>query len=352
MQRSKRRSAKRETLIARCLRSPSWSLIGALLLCFGLGAQGADTTANSTQLPATLPSDVAGWIARVQQAALERSYTGTFVVTTDGGASTGSRIWHAYKGGEHIERIEALDGPKRTIFRRNGQMRTFLHASHTAVTEPLSSNTPFSDAVPALANKLDLLYRAELQGRQRVAGHDADVVLLQPRDDLRFGYRLWSEQHSGLVLRLQTVQADGRVREQASFLQLDLAPVSLAALSRAMDDMVGYRAQAIVPERSVREAEQTWALSEPVRGFSLQGCRASQAQPHTMQCSYSDGLASVSLFFEPVNSNNPSPVVARWSAGATQALARTLDATTRLTAVGEVPPATLVLFAERLVRMR
>ena len=342
-------------MAARGVAAPVCCLVGALLLSVGAGAQTAANTGAAANIVAAspLPSDAAGWIARVQKAALERSYTGTFVVTTDSGVSAGSRIWHACQNDQHIERIEALDGPPRTIFRRNGQMRTFLHASHTAVTEPLGSTAPFSSATPALASKLDLLYRAVRQGRERVAGHTADVVLLQPRDELRFGYRLWSEQRTGLVLRLQTVQTDGRVREQASFLQLDLdAPVSLEALERAMDDMSGYRALASAPERSMRDAEQTWTLRAPVEGFAPQGCRAPQARPHTMQCSYSDGLASVSLFFEPADASGSPPVVARWSAGATQALARRLDATTWLTAVGEVPPNTLVLFAERLVRVR
>lgn len=348
------RSAERRRPGARCARALAWCVAGALLLSAGAhGADRADLAAGPALPTTPLPSDVAGWIARVQQAALERSYTGTFVVTTDSGASIGSRIWHACQGEQHIERIETLDGPPRTIFRRNGQMRTFLHGTHTAVMESLGSTAPFSSAVPALASKLDLLYRAVQQGSGRVAGHEADVVLLQPRDDLRFGYRLWSERRSGLVLRMQTVQADGRVREQASFLQLDLdAPVSLAALSRAMDDLSGYRALAVVPERTVQDAERSWVLREPVPGFALQGCRVPQVRPQTMQCNYSDGLASVSLFFEPTPAGKTVPVVARWSAGATQALARPLDATTWLTAVGEVPAATLVLFAERLVRAR
>ena len=178
------------------------------------------------------------------------------------------------------------------------------------------------------------------------------MVLLRPRDALRYGYRVWSERRSGLVLRLQTVQADGRVREQASFLQLDLdAPVSLTELARAMDDLEGYRALTPAPQRKLQDAERAWTLRESVPGFALQGCRAPQAQPRTMQCSYSDGLASVSLFIEPVR---PGTAVAgaRWSAGATQALARPLDADTWLTAVGEVPLDTLVLFADRLVRAR
>ena len=197
-------------LAAQCANAPAWA------------AGAVDAGAPSSSAAAQLPTDVAGWIARVQRAALERSYVGTFVVTTDAGATSGSRIWHACEGDQHMERIEALDGPARTIFRRNGEMRTFFHASRTVVTEPLRRSTPFSGAVPSLADQLDTLYRAERLGRQRVAGRDADVVWLRPRDALRFGYRIWSEQGSGLVLRLQTVQADGHVREQASFLQLEL----------------------------------------------------------------------------------------------------------------------------------
>lgn len=347
MPRLRLRSAERRRSAPRRTRGAALCLAGALFLSAGAFAADSEPPAEA------LPTDVAGWIARFQRAALERNYTGTFVVTTDSGTSSGSRIWHARQDDRHIERIEALDGPPRTIFRRNGQMRTFLHTTHTAVTEPLVSTAPFASAVPELARKLDLLYRAERQGRERVAGHEADVVLLQPRDGLRFGYRLWSEARSGLVLRLQTVQADGRVREQASFLQLDLdAPVSLDEISRAMEDLSGYRSLSVVPARTVQDAERVWILRKPVSGFVLQGCQMPQARPNTMQCSYSDGLASVSLFFESTSRGNTAPVVARWSAGATQALARPLDATTWLTAVGEVPATTLGLFAERLVRQR
>ena len=64
------------------------------------------------------------------------------------------------------------------------------------------------------------------------------------------------------------------------------------------------------------------------------------------------GLASVSLFFETRDGAQTLNALARWSAGATQALARPLDAHPWLTAVGEVPQATLALFAQRLVRVR
>ena len=45
-------------------------------------------------------------------------------------------------------------------------------------------------------------------GKDRVAGFDADVVQLAPRDGLRFGYRVWGERASGLVVKLQTVDGE------------------------------------------------------------------------------------------------------------------------------------------------
>ncbi|MGP1692674.1 MAG: sigma-E factor regulatory protein RseB domain-containing protein, partial [Giesbergeria sp.] len=78
-------------LAAQCANAPAWA------------AGAVDAGAPSSSAAAQLPTDVAGWIARVQRAALERSYVGTFVVTTDAGATSGSRIWHACEGDQHME---------------------------------------------------------------------------------------------------------------------------------------------------------------------------------------------------------------------------------------------------------
>ena len=44
-----------------------------------------------------------------------------------------------------------------------------------------------------------------------VAGHEADGVQLVPKDPWRYGYRVWSEKKTGLVMKLQTVDASGRI---------------------------------------------------------------------------------------------------------------------------------------------
>ena len=53
-----------------------------------------------------------------------------------------------------------------------------------------------------------------------MAGFDADIVRLAAQDGWRYGYRIWSERRTGLVIKMQTLDAAGRVLEQSVFLEL------------------------------------------------------------------------------------------------------------------------------------
>jgi len=71
-----------------------------------------------------------------------------------------------------------------------------------------------------------------------------------------------------------------------------------------------------------------------------------------VHCVYTDGIASVSLFLEPGDAAQAaSRPQGSYSAGATQSL-RVRLADGWLTAVGEVPQATLRAFAQALERSR
>jgi sigma-E factor negative regulatory protein RseB len=72
-----------------------------------------------------------------------------------------------------------------------------------------------------------------------------------------------------------------------------------------------------------------------------------------MQWTFSDGLATVSLFVEPYDAQR-QPKEGLFALGATNTLTRRLtDAAGEwwLTAVGEVPPRTLEAFAQNLARL-
>jgi sigma-E factor negative regulatory protein RseB len=302
---------------------------------------------------------VVEWLQRMHAASRQHSYIGTFVVSASAGNLSSARIWHACEGNQQVERIEALSGSPRSTFRHNDRVLTFLPDSRVVKSERRENLELFPNLLGAPDSSLAALYSARLVGRGRVAGFDADVVQLTPGDPLRFGYRIWSERNSGLVIKLQTIDGDGGVVEQSAFLELQLdAPLKIRALAQMMNSTAGFRMEQSELQRVVPESEG-WTLKSPVAGFkSVSGYSrvlGGAAQPErTLQWIFSDGLASVSLFLEPYDAQRPLQEAA-FALGATSTLTRRIvdrRGDWWLTAVGEVPVQTLDAFAQSLARTR
>jgi len=298
------------------------------------------------------------WLMRLHSASRGRTYIGTFVVTT-GQYMSSSRIWHVCDGQQQVERVDALTGEPRSTFRRNDQVVTFLPASRTAIREQRESLGLFPELLRRADSSLAQFYRLKGLGRERVAGLAADVAELLPRDALRFGYRIWTEQKTGLVIKLQTLDASQAVLEQAAFSELQIgAPVLMAKLSGQMNSTQGYRLRSTELVKTTAEQEG-WLQATQVDGFRPVSChkRSDASLPgvpgSTLQCVYSDGLASVSLFIEPFDAVRHSPPQQQTPLvmGATHVLRRQMGHWW-LTAVGEVPTTTLVLFVQGLERKK
>jgi sigma-E factor negative regulatory protein RseB len=304
---------------------------------------------------------VVEWLQRMHTASRQRSYVGTFVVSAAGGNLSSARIWHVCEGDLQFERVEVLSGPPRSTFRRNDHVMTFLPEAKIVKSEKRENLELFPNLLGSPDSAIGSFYGARVVGKDRVAGFDADVVQVEPRDGLRFGYRIWSERRSGLVVKLQTLDGENRVIEQSAFSELQLdAPVKAQALAQMMASTAGYKVEKSELERST-PLKEGWALRAPVAGFKpvscyrrAMGAAAGGEQGHTMQWIFSDGLATVSLFVEPYDATRQAREVLL-ARGATYTLTRKLtnkDGDWWLTAVGEVPPQTLDAFAQSLVRAR
>lgn len=335
-------SSGRATLVA---------VLWGLLLSPAL-AQPSFGPAEGSATPVAEQRSIGDWLARMHEASRKRAYTGTFVVSSESMLAS-ARIWHACEGDQQIERVEALTGPPRTTFRRNDHVVTFLPDSKVARTEKREALGLFPNLLQAADSAIADLYGARQLGQDRVAGFEADIVLLKPKDKLRYGYRVWSEKKSGLVIKLQTLGLDGRVLEQAAFSELQIdAPLRMDRLVRMMNKTSGYRTERLETE-AVDPAAEGWELREPVPGFRSMSCikRAVEAgvPPTTMQWIFSDGLASVSLFVERYDAQR-HPREGLVVMGATQSLMQRHE-DWWVTVVGEVPTVTLKSFAKSLQRV-
>ncbi|RYZ04641.1 MAG: transcriptional regulator [Comamonadaceae bacterium] len=317
---------------------------GAMGLAFAQGATGRAAAQEGKE------RSVSEWLMRMHDASRQRSYIGTFVVSSSSGAMSSARIWHACDGQRQVERVESLTGAPRSTFRRDDEVLTFHPETRTIRRERREALGLFPEMLKPTETAIPEYYAARQVGSDRVAGFDADVVQVAPKDDLRFGYRIWSEKKSGLVVKLQTVSADGGVLEQAAFSELQLdAPVRMDKLAQMMNTVpAGWRVEKSDAVKTTPLAEG-WALRTPVAGFKPMSCYKRPAEG-VLQWIFSDGLASVSLFVEAFDAKQHTQEGV-FASGATHTMTQRVQ-DWWLTAVGEVPPQTLKAFAQSLERRR
>jgi sigma-E factor negative regulatory protein RseB len=311
---------------------------------------------NIASAAAEESKQVNDWLMRIQDASRKLSFVGTFVVQSDGKLSS-AKIWRVCEGGQQLERVETLTGAPRSIFRHNDQVVTFLPDHKVVRREKRDSLSAFPELLQSSDSHIADFYTVRKEGNDRVAGVEADITVLVPKDRLRFGYRVWTEQKMGLVIKLQTLDTDDRVLEQAAFSELQLnAPLKMNKLVQMMTKVDGYRLENSSLVKTTASAEG-WLLKAPVAGFNSISCYLRPA-PGTnaatgeepFQWIFSDGLASVSIFIEPFD-RSPRDKESSLSLGATQTMTKQVEGHW-VTVMGEVPLRTLRLFADALTRKK
>jgi sigma-E factor negative regulatory protein RseB len=295
------------------------------------------------------------WLLRIHEAASHRNFQGTFVVSS-GTAVSSSRIAHFCVGASQFERVESLDGPPRQVFRHNELVHTLWPKSHVALVEQRDLVTAFPALLQAGDDRIADYYEVRTQGAQRMAGRDADVLLLRPRDNRRYGYRLWADHDTGLLLRVEVLGERGEVLESSAFSDLTVGiKAQPESVLQPMKKLEGYRVlrPTLTPTRFDAEG---WTLREHVPGFQPVSCVRrpladaggddGAAATQVLQSIYSDGLTYVSVFVEPYDAAR-HPRGMQTSIGATQTLMRR-QGDWWVTVIGDVPAATLRQFANAL----
>ena len=140
------------------------------------------------------------------------NYTGTFVYQHGDRGET-SRITHFVdaNGGEY-EKLETLDGPRREIIRNNNEVLTFFFDTRRAAAGARAPRARrFRRCCPSSLRRLTQNYELRKGDRERVAGYDAQALMLEPRDEFRYGHKLWAEMKSGLLLKARMLNENRQV---------------------------------------------------------------------------------------------------------------------------------------------
>jgi sigma-E factor negative regulatory protein RseB len=313
-------------------------------------------------------NETRAWLLRIQEATKNRSFSGTFVFSA-GGAMSSARITHYGQGPNQFERVDSLDGPPRQLLRHNDVVHTVWSQSGVVVVEKRDSRFTFPALLLGADEQVFANYEVlSLQGVERIAGHDAMVLMLKPKDEHRYGYRLWSDKVSGLLLRADVVGERNEVLESSAFSEVTigvkaqpeqvLSDIKKLSAYRSIKvemtpttlDEHGWQLKSMVPGfKQIRCFERPWGTSQVVN--SNERYQAANAGPNkALQVIYSDGLTHVSVFIEPFDGSRHGRQVPVFLGATRTFYARHAD--WWITAVGDVPLATLRSLAQGLQKKK
>jgi len=312
-----------------------------------VGLAGPLLAAAST--PLDVSQDGVALLKKMASASRRLNYSGTFVYQHSGQNETSRIVHFVNPAGGEFEKLETLDGPAREVIRTNDQVTCYLPDTKTVLIEKRSARR-FPALLPEQLSGVADNYVVSVGGMDRVAGYDCRVVLLEPKDKLRYGHQFCAEAGSGLPLRARTLSEKNQLLEAFAFTELKIGgsfsrdQVKSRYAARSKEWKVDHSALAItdVP------ADTGWTLTRQPTGFKkLTELKRSIAGRAGMvsHIVYSDGLAAVSVFIEPLPKARPARSLSHQ--GAVNIYIRPI-ADHMVTVLGEAPAATVMQIANSL----
>jgi sigma-E factor negative regulatory protein RseB len=301
------------------------------LLAAALAVAGSIAQAQS---PETL-----GWLRKIHDATQKLSYSGTFVYQ-NGGRSETSRITRYVDPSGDIEKLEVMDGVPREIVRTKDTVRCYLPGSRLVKVDRRTERD-FPALLPERITALARHYDIALGETRRIAGYDCQAVVLTPRDNLRYGYRLYADTASGMLLRAVTFDAGGEQVEQFTFTQLAIGGVTRDKV-KSRHGGAATRAWRVEDAEAAPARLAGWSLSSELPGFHkiIELKRRLGESRSAGQVVYSDGLAAVSVFIESLEGRSDPVRPGLASMGAIHIYTREV-ANHVVTVVGEAPAASV-----------
>jgi sigma-E factor negative regulatory protein RseB len=296
--------------------------------------------------------DGRAWIGRMNDALARRNYDGVFVQQIGGRRETW-RIIHRMRDGRMTERLISTDGSGKEYIRDGTEAVWYIPSRKAVVVEQRSRSSGYITALYGVSAETEKYYTLRSAERPvRIQGFTARLVTVEPRDELRYGYRYWIDEKNGMPVRTQLVAPGGAVVVDISFISMSLPDAVDDDLLKPDVDTAGFkwmRRELPAPPNSLKVAfVPREDLLPPGFRIKFNTPPPADAAPRT-RFIISDGIAWVSVFIEKAEEPAGSPQRMTRSEGLMQmgsSAAYTLGvAGHRITVVGDVPPATVKAIA-------
>ena len=311
----------------------------ALVLAFAIGWVPALLFADEVEGKASEAVDPYTWLEGMAEATRKLTYRGHFVYQQGASLETLS-ILHSYKNGQERELVSYLDGLPREVIRQDRKI-TYASADRPPVRFEHDSLIPMVGRFTA--SNLGRYYKLRPAALDRIAGRDAVQLLVIPTDRFRYGYQLWLDRYSSLLLKSVMVDSEGRIIERMQFTNLQISDELSRQELALLDRSSGPVPEASRVEMNSVDAETNWGWESgwipdgfEVRNRSRRQSPVSERMVDSVI--YSDGIASFSVFVEPDETRVLSQTSEQiGSIAAVSKVFRNNDTYFHVTVVGEVP---------------
>lgn len=292
------------------------------------------------------------WLQRMSRSLHTLSYEGTFVYVSGPRMET-FKIRHLVDDQGEREHLITLNGVPREVLRSGTAVTSILPDARSVFTQSGEQAASFPIALGEAFDHLGQFYSFHLRGVDRIAERGSRQLHVKPRDEYRYGYRLWLDEQTAIPLRVDLLDETGYPLEQVMFTAFRLLDdAQRAAELQGSPTIESQRASMPAlnaPIGAPEDPPAPWKIASLPEGFEMlshmkeQLPGSSQPVDHVV---FSDGLVAVSAYMERMPNRKGLTGLSRM--GAFSAFGMQLN-DFQVTVVGEVPPKTVERIGRAIV---
>jgi len=275
------------------------------------------------------------------------NFQGTFVYSHDGKIES-MKIFHSADSNGNKERLFHLNGTPREILREQNLVTCILADSKSVTVNKDQGNKSVLFSLPENIDSLKNYYRFILGKDDRIAGRLSNTVLVQPKDNFRYGRKLWIDTDTGLLLSSALLNENNRTIERVMFTELNIVdhiPRFLLKPTLSGKEFTVHKDSST--ESDKQSSVTQWTVNEMPTGFkSVEHHNMHNAPAKFESVEHivlSDGIASVSVYIEHL-SKVATKFIGTSFMGAVNVYGTVVN-DYQVTVVGEVPKSTVKLIA-------
>ncbi len=311
--------------------------------------EAASQVENDNNASQAVPFDALSaqaWMNRLANTSKQLDFELAFVVTSPG-RETLPYIWrHAILAdGQEAEQLSLLNGPGFEQIRIGQRVSIFEPGFSNYSINAQAIDGPIPMAFIHDTDKVNASYEVLLMGRNRISGRMAQQLRIISKDKSRYGYHLWLDEQTGLLLKLNMYNDDGSLLEQIQVTQLSIG----GEIKSHFDNIQPEQLPPLLVGTNNNEQQLGWTVGYKPVGMQIIKQNLRRVSITGEPAEYmllSDGLVDVSVYVMSANDaiNEDLSVIS-----GTTSVVSISDGRIQVTVVGEIPAVTANKIANSIV---